>query len=331
MDRRTANGWRAAPTIEPPERLPPPVSDRPAQRPRRTTANRPTRHPWGALPDLARAWPRGEGREALVVIATVAVALAHLVSWVATALARGVFGLALLGARGVGWVANKINGGQLAPGRQLAIGWLAVIIVLSFLSADAYQNRAWLQAHLHLPTIGHARSVVPYVPPPASCVLPRAVCAPPTEVLDGQPSISAAKILSVLQANASPAASEAFAAALYDDGVQYGVNPAYALAFFAYESHYGTQGRAAATHSLGNIRFSASNSPVTYTDNQGFRQYASWQDGAQDWFWLIRTVYLNQGVRDIYDVTPIYAPSSDGNDPGQYAQTVYQLVQSWSV
>ena len=88
---------------------------------------------------------------------------------------------------------------------------------------------------------------------------------------------------------------------------------------------YGTN-----TLSLGNVRYTESNSPVTYTQFNGFRQYASWRDGAEDWYWVIRTFYLDAGTRDIYDVTPIYAPSSDHNDPKRYADTVYSLVQQWA-
>jgi hypothetical protein len=161
-------------------------------------------------------------------------------------------------------------------------------------------------------------------------VLPRAACAAPTETLDGQPSISASAILQVLTQYSSPAASPEFAAQLYDMGIQYGVNPAYALGFFVEESQCGTQGIAVNTLSLGNIRYSDSNSPAPYGNYNGFRKYSSWRDGAEDWYWVIRTYYLNQGVRDIFDITPIYAPSTDNNNPQRYAQTVYQLAQSWA-
>jgi hypothetical protein len=80
---------------------------------------------------------------------------------------------------------------------------------------------------------------------------------------------------------------------------------------------------------LGNIRYTLSNSPVKYGNYEGYRSYSNWYDGAEDWYWLMRNFYLNKGVRNIFAITPIYAPSTDHNDPKTYASTVYQLVQQW--
>jgi hypothetical protein len=216
-------------------------------------------------------------------------------------------------------------------------GWFLVIVMLGgTLGSLGVTHGVFTKKFLtHLWPSGlsgssKTHSSVPYQTPDAACAVPRLVCVPPTELLDGQPSISANKILSVLQSFHSPAATPEFATTLYDLGITYGINPAYALGFFAQESSCGTVGLAVTTISLGNIRYSVSSSPVSYVDYQGFRQYKSWRDGAEDWFWLIRTYYLSQGLRDIFDVTPIYAPSSDHNDPTQYAKNVYNFVLEWS-
>src|SRR5258706_11588722 len=66
----------------------------------------------------------------------------------------------------------------------------------------------------------------------------------------GPPTISAHFINSVLAANHSPAAGTG--QELYDLGVQYGIDPVFALAFFQHESDFGTQGEATVTMSLGN-------------------------------------------------------------------------------
>src|SRR5436309_10532110 len=56
----------------------------------------------------------------------------------------------------------------------------------------------------------------------------------------GAPTVSAAFINSVLAAAHSPAAGKG--QALYDDGIKYGIDPVFALAFFQHESSFGTTG-----------------------------------------------------------------------------------------
>lgn len=289
----------------------------------------PQRGQMAAISDLARTWPQGRLEEAPGVLATLIVALSQLVGWAIALIFRLLFGIAQLVARSFAFLAGKISGGRLRSGGSMIVGWLLVVVLLGATLAGLglTHREVWMRFLPHASTPHHG---VPYQAPPASCTQPRTVCTNPTEWLDGQPSLSVTKILAVLTSYHSPAATSAFANALYDLGVKYGVNPAYALGFFTQESTCGTQGLAVTTMSLGNIRYSQNGSPVSYTEYQGFRHYASWHDGAEDWYWLIRTYYLNQGIRAIFDITPIYAPSSDHNDPTQYANTVYQLVLQWS-
>src|SRR5438067_888267 len=68
----------------------------------------------------------------------------------------------------------------------------------------------------------------------------------------GKPTVSATFINRVLLAYHSPATGKG--QALYDDGVKYGIDPVFALAFFLHESTFGTAGVAIVTRSLGNIR-----------------------------------------------------------------------------
>jgi hypothetical protein len=75
---------------------------------------------------------------------------------------------------------------------------------------------------------------------------------------------------------------------LYDLGVQYGIDPAFAVAFFVVESACGTRGVARTTHSLGNIRCTPG-----YACAAGYRAYATWAAGAADWYALLRTLYLD--------------------------------------
>src|SRR5262249_22791959 len=72
----------------------------------------------------------------------------------------------------------------------------------------------------------------------------------PTTSITGSPSISADKINTILCAAKSPACGTGYA--LYSYGIQYDVDPAFALAVFKHESSLGTKGVATQTLSLGN-------------------------------------------------------------------------------
>ncbi len=311
-------------TAAPPAATPPPTRANTAL----PTSTPPRRKSFLPVKHLARDWPSGHPDEAPILLASLLIAIVQLASWVVELIGRLIFLIFQLGASLLASVARKLSGERLRGRGADILGWSLVIILLAgTLTGLGYTHRVTLTRWFQT-TIPHR--AIPYAPPPSTCSQPRLVCANPTELIDGQPSISATKILSVLQSFHSPTATADFANALYDLGVQYGINPAYALGFFAQESSCGTQGLAVNTLSLGNIRYTTSSSPVSYAAFQGFRQYHSWRDGAQDWYWVIRTYYLNQGVRDIFDVTPIYAPSTDNNDPARYAQNVYQFVLEWS-
>jgi hypothetical protein len=147
----------------------------------------------------------------------------------------------------------------------------------------------------------------------------------------GPPTISATFIDRVLAAYGSPAAGTG--QALYDGGVQYGIDPVYALAFFLHEDSFGKTGIGAANHSLGNIRCSAG-----YSCQYGFRYYATWQDAYQDWYGLILNGYVRGQVTDsivghpcstVDEIVPVYAPSSDHNDVAGYIAAIKHAVETW--
>jgi hypothetical protein len=137
------------------------------------------------------------------------------------------------------------------------------------------------------------------------------------------PSMDAAAIRQVLQKYNSPAVGAADA--MYTLGLEYGIDPAFCLAFFINESTAGTAGVARTTKSVGNIRTTAG-----YTDYQGYRKYESWEQGIEDWYRLIRDLYIaDWGLTTVDQIIPVYAPSSDGNSPDHYIATVKKLVSSW--
>jgi hypothetical protein len=169
-----------------------------------------------------------------------------------------------------------------------------------------------------------AASIPASAPTPAPG--PSPAVAPPSadHRLDRPPSISAAQIDAILTAYHSPAAG--LGTVLYDLGVQFGIDPAFALAFFVIESAAGTRGVARTTRSFGNIRCTPG-----YACLDGYRAYATWAAGANDWFMLMRTIYLDTWhLRTPADILPRYAPPADGNDPTAYAASVIQLVDGWT-
>ncbi|HEX5501858.1 MAG TPA: glucosaminidase domain-containing protein [Thermomicrobiales bacterium] len=139
----------------------------------------------------------------------------------------------------------------------------------------------------------------------------------------GPPSLQPEQIRAILASYDSPAVDDA--RAFYDLGVRYGIDPAYGLAFFVVESRAGTRGVARTTHNIGNIR--ARPGEPAY---QGYRLYASWHEGIEDWYRLIADTYVKEWRLTTVDtILPVYAPHWDNNDPGAYAHSVKMLVAGW--
>lgn len=154
----------------------------------------------------------------------------------------------------------------------------------------------------------------------------RPAIAPPTadHRLDRPPSISAEKLDRVLAGYGSPAAG--LGPVLYDQGVDAGIDPTYALAFFVVESSAGTRGVARQTRSVGNIRCTPG-----YACIDGYRAYDTWEEGSADWYTLIRNLYMDDwGLYTPASILPRYAPVGDNNDPAAYAATVVGLVDEWA-
>ena len=143
----------------------------------------------------------------------------------------------------------------------------------------------------------------------------------------GRPTISAAFINRILAAYGSPASGTG--QALYDLGVQYGIDPVYALAFFLHESRFGTTGEARSTLSLGNERC-IEDRPCIDRDRGGYAQMQSWADGFEHWYRLIRNLYIAQWHRGtVAQIIPKYAPSADGNDEAAYIAAIKHAVDTW--
>ncbi|TMC21253.1 MAG: hypothetical protein E6J34_10090 [Chloroflexi bacterium] len=143
----------------------------------------------------------------------------------------------------------------------------------------------------------------------------------------GKPTITVDFINRVLADYNSPAAGKG--QALYDMGIQYGIDPAYALAFFLHESTLGTQGEARITMSLGNLRCIPDH-PCVDKDRGGYAQMASWEDGFKTWYQLIRNYYVAQRQLATVDkIIPVYAPNADHNNEQGYIKALKHYVDTW--
>src|SRR5579859_213442 len=109
--------------------------------------------------------------------------------------------------------------------------------------------------------------------------------SPGSASLLGKPTLSASFVDQVLARAHSPAMGTG--QALFDLSEQYGIDDAYALAFFMHESSFGTAGVARVTLSLGNIRCS-----LGYRCIGGYRAYDTWQAGYKDWYALLKCGYV---------------------------------------
>jgi Mannosyl-glycoprotein endo-beta-N-acetylglucosaminidase len=142
----------------------------------------------------------------------------------------------------------------------------------------------------------------------------------------GKPTITAAFIDQVLTYYHSPAAGKG--QALYDLGQKYGIDPAFALAFFMHESTFGTAGVATVTLSLGNMRCVPN--IACYNYNGGYAQFNSWEQGFEAWYKLIRNLYVARwGLVTIDQIIPVYAPSSDHNDEAGYIRALKHTIDTW--
>ena len=140
----------------------------------------------------------------------------------------------------------------------------------------------------------------------------------------GPPTVSASFIDSVLAAAHSPAVG--IGKVMYNLGVKYGIDPAFPLAFYHHESGYGEHGMALTTRSIGNIRCTEG---YTCDPTGGYRAYASYEVGVEDWYTLITQVYLPNGLTTVEKIIPVYAPTADHNNEAAYIASVNSDVARW--
>lgn len=142
----------------------------------------------------------------------------------------------------------------------------------------------------------------------------------------GKPSLTVDFMNQVLAYYHSPAAGKA--QALYNDGLKYGLDPAYALDFFMHESTFGTAGVARVTLSLSNMRCVPEYRCLQ--ENGGYAIFDTWEQGFEAWFKLIRNLYVAYWGRVTVDqIIPKYAPNSDGNNEAGYIASLKHTIDVW--
>jgi len=144
---------------------------------------------------------------------------------------------------------------------------------------------------------------------------------PDDMALRRSPSITAQQIDNILQKYNSPATGSG--KDFVELGQQYGIDPAYALAFFIHESSAGTTGVAVQTKNIGNIVCAG------YATCIGrFRSYSTWREALEDWYKLLNTEYIPKGLDTVDKVVPVYAPAVE-NDVDAYVTSVETSVHEW--
>lgn len=147
--------------------------------------------------------------------------------------------------------------------------------------------------------------------------------------LKGPPSLTPQQIDRILASYGSPAAGTG--EEWYRLGLERGIDPAFAVAFFIHESGAGSnpawagiKAGGGTTHNVGNIICAG------YATCYGrFRDYGSWSEGIADWYRLIDVEYLDgRGHKTVADIIPVYAPSFE-NDVQGYVNVVNSLVDTW--
>ena len=149
--------------------------------------------------------------------------------------------------------------------------------------------------------------------------------------INGGPSLSAQTIDKILSDAGSPAAGSGQYFVKY--GVQYGIDPAFALAFFRQESGYGKAGVAVKTKGIGNIVYTDIALPDSkYNTDRAWSAYDNYENSIKGWYNYITNSshYLKDGKYTLEQIIPIYAPAGDGgNSPVAYINNVKNYVNQY--
>lgn len=146
------------------------------------------------------------------------------------------------------------------------------------------------------------------------------------------PDMSEPAFLRALREGGSPVGSQE-AQAVYRYCLARQVSPAWLLAVFRHESSFGTAGTATQTHSWGNTREPSFGVPSlgTVAGRSGtFSRYANWADGGVSTVARVCDHAPYAAARTVREITPIWAPSADGNNVEGYIAAVLADIERWA-
>jgi len=189
-----------------------------------------------------------------------------------------------------------------------ALLFLVGVLVIVFLTTPSHVTHSL--PPLHVVPVVQQHNVFPNTLPALHRVI-------------GPPTVTASFIDSVLALAHSPA--QGIGQVMYQEGVRYGIDPVYALAFFHHESSFGLAGVARSTHSIGNIRCTEG---YTCDPTGGYRSYPSYAVAVEDWYMLIKA-YIAHGLNTVETIIPTYAPNADHNNESAYIASVNADVAQW--
>ncbi len=93
---------------------------------------------------------------------------------------------------------------------------------------------------------------------------------------------------------------------------------------------FGTRGYRSETKNWGNVRAPYKPERASGRHPRNFTIYPTWQDGLIDWCDRINERYVSErGLDTVEKAVPVYAPTSDGNQPQVYIDHVNKLIGDW--
>jgi hypothetical protein len=197
--------------------------------------------------------------------------------------------------------------------RGLRLGVLVAIVCLALLGTGLVEGLA--------PNVlSFGGQLLGLVPAPTPTIVPT---KPSATTIFRSPSISIVEVGRVLQSVNSPMLP--YAGDVYNDGVKYGIDPVFALAFWMKESREASDGSVAATdHNPGYTEGLS-------TDNHCGRWacWATWPEGIDGWYHYMRVYFIDdRGLTTVESILPIYAPPTE-NDTNGYIASVLNWVYQW--
>lgn len=208
---------------------------------------------------------------------------------------------------------------------------IAIIVWLVVSMAQSNPNQSFVSEYSPNTSLRAVAQIIGIqLPEPTAAPVAKPIIIPPGESsILGAPTISADQIDAILRTHNSPA--QGTGQIWIEAGLQYGIDPIYALAFFMHESGYGTNPEWAGikpdgttTHNVGNIICAG------YRTCYGrFRDYADWRTGIYDWYRLIAVEYVQwRGLATVEGILPVYAPAFE-NDVPRYVNAIKYVVAEW--